>query len=97
MDILEDAVNTVRNLLCALTNGILHEWVCLGSLFVLPFFSGGSYIEAEVPSVSGDAFQISVTFQTSQQHGLLLYMSEFADGSGDFVVVYLTGGQVVFG
>jgi hypothetical protein len=82
---------------CACQHGYTGRRCEHSSLFVLPFFSGGSYIEAEIPSISGDTFQISATFQTSQQNGLLLYMSEFADGSGDFVVVYLTGGQIVFG
>lgn len=76
---------------------MFNEFSMLGSSFLLPFFSGHSYLKIRTPTVSGTTLQASLTFRTSKRDGLLLYTSEYLDGSGDFFTVYLSAGHVVFG
>lgn len=67
-----------------------------GTTFTIPSFSGSSYLMLQpLGNLSGD-FSMNITFHTLNKDGILLFSSQHADGTGQFVLIAVSNGHVEF-
>ncbi|XP_065829855.1 uncharacterized protein [Oscarella lobularis] len=82
---------------CACPHGFAGPTCDRSSLFAKPRFSITSYLLVPTPKASGKSVALFFALRPSGPDGLVLHMSEFESGAGDFVVVYLSDGYLVYG
>ena len=67
-----------------------------GASFTSPSFAGASYLDlVPIGNVTGN-FYIELHFRSFNNDGLLLYASENADGTGQFVSLAVSNSLVQF-
>eukprot|EP00118_Oscarella_pearsei_P007970 m.40098 g.40098 ORF g.40098 m.40098 type:complete len:2143 (+) comp32899_c1_seq1:130-6558(+) len=82
---------------CACPHGFSGPLCDRSSLFEKPYFSDSSYLEVPALNLSGRSIAITFSIRLSGPDGLVLFLSEFDDGSGDFIVLYLHNSHLVYG
>ena len=74
----------------------LHSNRCQVSSFMVPRFSGNSYLQLTKMDNTDQMLDIEVEFRSSTMHGILLYNAQNSDARGDFISLAINDGYVEF-